>query len=1106
MISSTTEHPSALAGSSVDHLVQRAVALLQEGHSDAAFDPLRRAQLIAPERADIYSLLGAILAQAGPGFSGPALGALLRSVSLSPDQPLVQSMLARLLSARGLPDAAIPYYARAAEIDPSPNHVSLLLANLLGCDSVSAKDCALEHQRLGALFDQLGAASGQARQWPAPSGRHRIGFVAPDLATPPMTAFLRPLLRALDRSRFDIVFYSGAILPNAFEGLADLWRDTSAVPDDDLARLIAADGIATLIDLAGHSSGNRLTVFARRPAPVQMSWLGYPCTTGLASIDYRLVDWLTDPEGTDDQASETLLRLPGGFVCYEPPDNTPLPVTPADGLVFGCFEDPVAITARNVVLWSRLLQRLPAAQLLLGHERLTDPGLRQTLLERFAACAIASDRLILAEGAAYDRVHIGLASVLHNDPRATCDSLWMGIPVVALAGDRHSARIAAALLARAGLDMLVARSEEDYVAIATRLAEDPRELDALRRNLRVRVASSPLCDAVAFARAFEMAVLDRYDASRTGIASLLVGVSDLLEQYGTAPSEQALAPLRASRNQLAGALLVTPSGASLPLDALIAVSQGLTQTGLKTVLSGQEEMDLLARARQALAQTGDGLARALAAHCLLTAPHALPACPDLADIPDRWLTTIVTLLYEEPIFWSGAGEPLRHLAFVETLTEAVRQVLDRRAGDPAFDPATTLKLVAGGRFVGTYFADQPLTVLSRSRASLMESWLKRTGLALDHDFPPSDRTRLRLGCLRLNWLEGTESASLLAHLRGLDERFEIIVYSYTPLGDSPFEREVTAIAAQICVLPDNLNASVATLRADDLDILLVGQNVTAIPHLPTSLCAFRLARFQVATTVSPSSSGFNHIDAFLNGVLNERDGAQSDYTERLLLAPGSINLYEFHDPAPVDPPDIGRAEMGIGEQEFIFASGANLFKITAELIASWARILQRRPDSALILYPFNPYWAGLYPVVLFERHLRTVLTLAGVDPSRLKLLPQQPSRAHIRAILKRADLYLDSFPYSGAVSILDPLAAGLPMLLYQGQQARCRQSAGMHAEFGLPAVLAESPQSYEDMAVALSNDAARLAGLRAESEPCQARMKAGRLRLADTLFTSFHNR
>jgi tetratricopeptide (TPR) repeat protein len=651
-----------------------------------------------------------------------------------------------------------------------------------------------------------------------------------------------------------------------------------------------------------------------------------------------------------------------------------------------------------------------------------------------------------------------------------------------------------------------------YGALGTLLTGADTEIAAPALSALLRsVALSPDLPATQRALSDVLALLNRAfvaaaEPRQASISGRLADLSSLLERYGKTPNEEALTPLRTARNGLVGALLEAPAEAEIPLDPLIAVSQGLTQTGLKTVLSGQEEMDLLARARQALAQTGDGLARALAAHCLLTAPHALPACPDLADIPDRWLTTIVTLLYEEPIFWSGAGEPLRHLAFVETLTEAVRQVLDRRAGDPAFDPATTLKLVAGGRFVGTYFADQPLTVLSRSRASLMESWLKRTGLALDHDFPPSDRTRLRLGCLRLNWLEGTESASLLAHLRGLDERFEIIVYSFTPLGDSPFEREVTAIAAQICVLPDNLNASVATLRADDLDILLVGQNVTAIPHLPTSLCAFRLARFQVATTVSPSSSGFNHIDAFLNGVLNERDGAQSDYTERLLLAPGSINLYEFHDPAPVDPPDIGRAEMGIGEQEFIFASGANLFKITAELIASWARILQRRPDSALILYPFNPYWAGLYPVVLFERHLRTVLTLAGVDPSRLKLLPQQPSRAHIRAILKRADLYLDSFPYSGAVSILDPLAAGLPMLLYQGQQARCRQSAGMHAEFGLPAVLAESPQSYEDMAVALSNDAARLAGLRAESEPCQARMKAGRLRLADTLFTSFHNR
>jgi predicted O-linked N-acetylglucosamine transferase (SPINDLY family) len=1078
MISSNTEHPSAMADTSAEDLVQRAADMLQKGQPGAAFDLLRRAQLIAPARAEIYTHLGSILAEGGPEFSGPALGALLRSANLSPDQPLVQTMLGRLLAARGLADAAAPFHARAAELDPSADHVSRLLANLLSCESVSAEACAREHRRLGALFDQQGAPLRYSSARPAETGRHRIGFVAPDFQAASITAFLSPLLRALDRTRFDAVLYSDLL------------------SDDDLIQRIADDGIATLIDLAGHSPGNRLPVFARRPAPVQMSWLGYPCTTGLASIDYRIVDAVTDPDG-----SEPLLRLPG-LACYGPTDDLSLVPAPEGSVVFGCLEDPAKITQGSLALWSRLLDRVPGARLLFGHSRLSEPGLNQTLLEKLTARGIAPERVTLTDQAAYDQIHIGLASLLHNDARITCDSLWMGIPVVALAGDRHSARIAASLLTRAGLGNLVAASEEDYLAIAARLAETRPP----RQDLRGQVAASPLCDADAFARAFETALLDCAGASRTDIPALLAELSALLEHYGKTPSEQALTPLRTARNHLAAALLDLSSSDGLSLEALVAVSQSLTQTGLKTFLSGKEEMDLLARARHALTRTGDGLALAAAAHCLLTSPHALPACPDLIGIPDHWLTALVTLLYEEPIFWSGAGEPHRHLAFVETLTEGVRQLLERRAGDRALDAAMTLKLVSGGRFVGTYFADLPLTALARSRASLMESWLKRTGLPLDHDFPPSDRTRLRFGCLRLNWLEGTESASLLAHLRGLDERFEIIVYSYAPLGESAFEREVAAIADQVRILPDNLNASATTLRADDLDILLVGQNVTAIPHLPTSLCAFRLARYQVATTVSPSTSGFTPIDAFLNGELNEREGAQSDYTERLLLAPGSINLYEFHDPAPTDLPEIGREELGVGGEDFVFVSGANLYKITAELIASWARILQCRENSVLMLYPFNPYWAGLYPVVVFERHLRTVLTLAGVDPSRLKLLPQQPTRAHIRAILQRADLYLDSFPYSGAVSIMDPLAAGLPMLLYQGHQARCRQSAGMHAEFGLPAVMADSRQAYEDMAVALSKDPAHLSRLRAESEPCRDRMKAGRLNLADTLFRAFQER
>jgi len=592
------------------------------------------------------------------------------------------------------------------------------------------------------------------------------------------------------------------------------------------------------------------------------------------------------------------------------------------------------------------------------------------------------------------------------------------------------------------------------------------------------------------------------DDHATGFPELLNEIALLAQHYRETQQQEVLPVLRAARNRFAVALL---DGAALdtPPEGLIPANRLMTQSGFKTWLEEGAESELLARAKEAIASAGDRFAAGIAAHCLLTAPHQIGEVPALERIPDAWLPTLSTLLSDEPVFWATAAEPARHLAFTEKLTAAFRALLEERRGERSLPIEQSLHVIGAGRFVGAYFADQPLDALSRDRAAAIEGWLEQIGVQLDHDVPVPPRPKLRVGCIRQSWREVTESASLLAHLRGLDDRFEIYVYTIEPLGESAFEREVAALADQVRVFPDHILAAPPVIRSDDLDILLIGHNVTATPYLPTILSAYRLARFQVATTVSPSTTGFKRVDAFLNGVLNEREGAQSDYTEPLLLSPASINLYEFHDPAPDGRPDITRASLGVGEDQFVFASGANVLKITAELIASWARILKQREDALLLLYPFNPYWSEIYPSVAFERHVRKVLTDTGVDPSRLRLLPQQPTRAHVRAVLGQADLYLDSFPYSGAVSILDPLAAGLPMLLYRGQQARCRQSAGMHAEFGLPALVAESPQAYEDMAVALSRDPDRLAQLRAEVEPCRARMKQGRLRLSDTLHDAY---
>jgi predicted O-linked N-acetylglucosamine transferase (SPINDLY family) len=259
-------------------------------------------------------------------------------------------------------------------------------------------------------------------------------------------------------------------------------------------------------------------MFARKPAPVQVSWLGYSNTTGLQAIDYRFVDDVTDPPvATDIFASETLLRLPGGFLCYGgakgAPEPAPPPCLKAGHITFGSFNNPAKVSAATFDVWAQLLARLPDARLLLKGKPFTDGPTCASFLKQLGQRGIEAERVQLvawlpssmAHLALYEKIDIALDPFPYNGTTTTCEALWMGVPVVTLKGDRHSGRVGASLLSQAGLTDWIASSIDDYVGIASALAANPEALDALRLSLRQRVAASPLCDGKGFARKMESA-------------------------------------------------------------------------------------------------------------------------------------------------------------------------------------------------------------------------------------------------------------------------------------------------------------------------------------------------------------------------------------------------------------------------------------------------------------------------------------------------------------------------------------------------------------------------------------------------------------------------
>ena len=372
-----------------------------------------------------------------------------------------------------------------------------------------------------------------------PSRRLKIGYVSPDLCGHSVSYFLEPVLEHHDRSRFAIHAYSvGKIVDQATErmrGQVDVWREASLLSDEALAAQIRADGIDILVDLAGHTANGRLTTFARRPAPVQVTWIGYPNTTGMTEIDYRFVDAVTDPPGLADQLhSEKLWRLPDGFLCYRPPGDSPevapLPALRNGHVTFGSFNNLAKLKEPVVRTWAEILDRVPGSRLLLKSKQLADGETRQRIQAAFAAAGIAADRLDLRAALAstrnhldlYGEVDLGLDPFPYNGTTTTCESLWMGVPVVTLLGTTHVGRVGASLALRTGLGHLVAPDLAAYRDTAVTLARDLAGLAELRAGLRERVRTSPLCDAGRFTGHVEAAYREMWRQWCEGTAATTV--------------------------------------------------------------------------------------------------------------------------------------------------------------------------------------------------------------------------------------------------------------------------------------------------------------------------------------------------------------------------------------------------------------------------------------------------------------------------------------------------------------------------------------------------------------------------------------------------------
>ena len=500
-------------GIALDHVYERTKAI----------DQVREVVEVEPDDMEALGYLGQLLFRSGKyADAGECFDRVLGKI---PDDAVGLTGLAMLAGAQAKPEKAWELYERAIVArsdDPIIIGTALMAAN---ANPKLSKSRVYELHLEWATRQCRRLAHPPHDSWENtldPKRRLRIGYLSADLRSHSVSYFLEPLIAAHNRTQVELIAFDNTRTPdNISTHLRQFfteWHRVIGISDQRLSELIRERCVDILVDLNGHTADHRMSVMALRPAPVQVTYLGYPNTTGLTEVDYRLTDAVADPPGPADQfVTERLLRLPHGFLCFNPPQPH-LPISElssADGepLRFAAFNAIHKINDDVVRTWSQILKAIPNSQLLIKANGLADPKTQQSMAEKFAAEQIDADRVIFLPRspaqtdhlAVYNRCDIALDTFPYNGTTTTCEAMWMGVPVVTLVGDRHASRVGLSLLTQMDLTELAADSVDSFVEIAVRLANDRPRLAELRRTMRERMLKSPLMDGKGFANDVEAA-------------------------------------------------------------------------------------------------------------------------------------------------------------------------------------------------------------------------------------------------------------------------------------------------------------------------------------------------------------------------------------------------------------------------------------------------------------------------------------------------------------------------------------------------------------------------------------------------------------------------
>ena len=863
-----------------------------------------------------------------------------------------------------------------------------------------------------------------------PGKRLRVGFVSGDFAWHSVAFYLEPLFPQFDRAEIEVIAYSRVLHPDtmtrAIRRSVDQWREVANVSLEALAQQMRADALDIAVDLSGHTGGNVLSVFGWRVAPVQVHWLGYPNTTGLATMDYRLVDAVTEPPGEFQRFSqERLVCLPDGFHVHrlpgELPEVAPLPALANGYVTFGSFNNAAKLNPGVIALWARLMQAVPGSRLMLKNRGYALARTREELTDAFGKHGIVADRLdfvahtpnTAAHLRKYAAVDVALDPFPYNGTTTTLEALTMGVPVLTLLGDRHCARVSASLLYQVGLPEFVAEEAEQFVARGAELVGNLAMLAEVRPSLRARLAASPLQDFTGFARklavAFRGMWLDfcaergvEVTAARDGQAAAAATLTNT--------GQQRLAQAWADRGcELLGHR--HPERAREVLRAAVEIDPA--RPGIWTNLAVAEE------------QTGRRAAAVEAVNqALRLAPDFAPALNNRARLAkaagdlESALATFTAAFQQAPEDPVVRSNLLYCLPFVPGLTQAEidqhHAQLSQGFASPARHEGGVPAMVSGSLdgplrvgYVTPDVRDHPVCdflgpVLRAHDPEAVEPFLYALRAA-----PPSEQ-RAWAGP-RTTW------------------------------------REVAGWRDE---------AIAALFQADALDVLvdLAGHTAGGRPTLFTR----RHAPVQVSWLGYPGKTGLPVIDFTIGDDVLFPDLADAS----VYRLPHGAHCYD-----PLDGPLPGVPRAKASAEIFTFGAPHQLAKVNDVTLSLWAAALEAVPQARLSCRA-----SALGDAVVAES-FRARLRQAGIAPDRVDLHGWGASRVVRWAWWAEVDVMLDAFPYHGTTTTCEALTAGVPVITLPGETTASRVGPSLLTQLGCREWIARDGAGWKRLARALAEDA-----------------------------------